>query len=399
MATVPNVQSNIQTIAQANSPFLANNGNPGTVYNMPNTGSYKPPMASALNQWALNPMESGAAATPFWQLPQQQPNAGGGNPFFVVPPLTTTTPPAIVQPPVVQPPVTPPVTTVTPPTSIVSGTAGSGGATGTGNRGELYNGLGGLPANFGNGAQGGGNRYNGGSGNTAFNLDNLDRLGTNIGVLNENGSTDWRQVFDIITEPWAQGNVWMSATDKWNPQNITELLANLALPGAGSLGMKLAEMGLLGEAAQGWAVAGNLAEVHNHITAQMPSIQESLRAAMENATNTSLANGGPTPITGQLATPNGAGSITTPWLGESAFGENMFAPTSPVTSSPFGAFTPNIPITSPYGGFDATRVDRQVDLVQGGTFASQGTGGSGAMEVLGSRMKNPTLDRLLTQAR
>ena len=73
-----------QTLAQGSSPFLANNGNPNTIYNTsPPQGGYLPPVSNAYDQWRINPLST-AAASPFGPiytapaLPFPMPNFGGG---------------------------------------------------------------------------------------------------------------------------------------------------------------------------------------------------------------------------------------------------------------------------------------------------------------------------------
>lgn len=77
-----------QTLAQGSSPFLANNGNPNTIYNTaPPQGGYLPPVSNAYDQWRINPLAT-AAASPFGPLytapalPFPMPNFGGGGGGF-----------------------------------------------------------------------------------------------------------------------------------------------------------------------------------------------------------------------------------------------------------------------------------------------------------------------------
>lgn len=73
-----------QSLAQGSSPFLANNGNPNTVYNTtPPQGGYLPPVSNAYDQWRINPL-GGYGVSPFGPLavapalPFPLPNFGGG---------------------------------------------------------------------------------------------------------------------------------------------------------------------------------------------------------------------------------------------------------------------------------------------------------------------------------
>jgi len=411
----PNVQSNIQTIAQANSPFIANNGNPGTVYNMPNTGSYKPPMASALNQWALNPMATGAAATPFWQLPQQQPN-GGGNPFFVIPPLTVTPPTTpTTQPPVVQPPVTPtvtpPLTAPTPPTSVVSGAGGTGGATGTGTRGPLYNGLTGLPADFGLS-----DMYNKGQINFGNNAGEFaSKLGGALDNIAERFSgpdgVDFKQVLDSLTEPFIQGDMYNEMLGTANWPNMVKGVLNLVVPGVGSVADFIASKipegagGILGKV-RDFFTKGDRQDAFDNLYRSMNDSANMGGDVYNNPYNsgyqsnylnfTDLNNlnkpGATVPGRWVQVVTGADGAVSNQWIP----GSDGAGP--PTTSNPFNNNTG--------GGGNGWRMDvpdastsAVTNVAGGGVFGSQGTGGSGAMEVLGSRMKNPTLDRLLTQAR
>ena len=105
---------NLQTTAQNNVPFSANNGNPYTIYNQtPQQGGYLPPVSNAYDQWRINPMQSygggmmnmgtgnmGGGSFPLVNLPNL--NGGGGtlpvlppNPNTGTPPVAPVTPPNV----------------------------------------------------------------------------------------------------------------------------------------------------------------------------------------------------------------------------------------------------------------------------------------------------------------
>lgn len=288
MATNPfNVQSFIQPLAQANTPFLANNGNPGTVYNIPATGGYVPPQSDANNNWAVNPFSNFAMPAPtsayanhrFWENLGTGGSVGTGGPRFVIPPnggggTTPPTPwPPGTQPPTTTPPTTPPGgSTTTPPT------------TGGGNPDyPLHNGPGGTwsppggtPTTHINPPTGGGKSPGYGS----FSGSVGEWLTTGAGGralgTNADGSMNWQQIIDIVSEPWLQGNMYMSQTGKWNPQNIMTALLNTVIPGSGSLMNWLADKGLLGQKAQEWVRSGQYAQLGNEVLNHLKAEQNRL---------------------------------------------------------------------------------------------------------------------------
>lgn len=278
MATLPNVQSNIQAIAQANSPFTANNGNPGTVYNMPNTGGYKAPMASALNQWALNPTGGSIYANnQFWTMPPAAGGAGQG-PFFTLPPVgTTVTPPpsVIVNPPVVPPTVTPPTT---PPYTV-----GGGGvvdpsiytqppANGGSPAGGIFNPgpLGTVVSNRGTS----GSNYTHTAPSTGF-----GGLGNALG---DSGIT-WQGVLGTVLG----ADLYDAASGKWDITNGAALALNQVFPGLGTAAQWAMNNGLLGQKLQDFAFdesyrqfearqAQNVAQAGNDAAAHMTTVTNNL---------------------------------------------------------------------------------------------------------------------------
>ena len=228
MATIPNVQSNIQTIAQANTPFLANNGNPGTVYNMPNTGSYKAPMSSAMNQWALNPTGGSIYANnPFWLGGGAPVGPGGGSPFTVTP--GSVLPPSIVIPGTT----TPPVTTVTPP--VIGPNAGVGG-TNTGGGGAVVN-YGGGVSNIG--TSGSNFTHTVGGGGSLGNIANA-LGGSNI---------SWQEVLDAFLP----GDLYDAGSGTWDISNAVAEGLNYVIPFLGDAAQWATNNGYLGQTLQDMA--------------------------------------------------------------------------------------------------------------------------------------------------
>lgn len=228
MAT-PTVQQFAQSVAQANSPFIANNGNPGTVYNMPGTGSYKPPMASALNQWALNPTPvSQYANNPFWLQTTQQPIGGMGG--FVVPPLTTI-PGSVIPNNPTTPPTTPPITTP-------NGGGGNGGSIVDPN----------YPLN------GVGNNWSGGVGPSLIGTSGSNythTVGGGGGSLSNivntvGGNFRWQDVLDAFLP----GDLYDSESGTWDLTNAVAEALNYVVPGLGDAAQFAANNGLLGQTIQ-----------------------------------------------------------------------------------------------------------------------------------------------------
>lgn len=281
----------IQTTAQQNASNAANNGNPNTVYNTSTWGYGGPPVSNAdgqfssstfspaavlqaqnlnLGGWAapqgttsdlsrLMPQlpAGGVVTTPGWSSGGGN-NGGGG----------TTTPP-----------------TTTPPTSTPV-TGGNGGAGVTDY--PLWNGPGGTWSPPGGIKPG--NVSNGGTGSNWQGTSVGEWLTTGRGGqllgMNPDGSISWQQVVDLVSEPWVQGNLYMSNTGRWNAQNIVEALANTIIPGSGNLLETLASNGVFGEQVRQWAIEGRLAEAENTMIGMMEELEAFDRADGTNYTGT-----------------------------------------------------------------------------------------------------------------
>lgn len=273
MAT--NAQSFIQPLAQGNSPFTVNNGNPNTVYNqkptgmvnfIPQTGAYLAPQSDAMNNWAVNPVPMGGVTTPFWQLP-----SGGGQPQgprLTVPPLTVDPNWVPTKPPTTPPPTTPPVT---PP--------GGGGGSSAPNIGN-----GGGQGNFGpdlwaggtTGGGGGGKVPNGGFAAIGGGLQNLS----------------WQEVLDTLIG----GDLYDSASGTWDITNSVAAALNQVFPGLGTAAQWAMNNGLLGQKLQDFAFnesyrqfearqARNVQQVSNNVSNAMEqrAIETAQRRAAERA--------------------------------------------------------------------------------------------------------------------
>ena len=345
MATNPfNVQSFIQPVAQANTPFLANNGNPGTVYNIPATGGYVPPQSDANNNWAVNPIGNFVMPTPtsayannrFWENLGTGGSVGTGGPRFVIPPNGGggTTPPT-PWPPGTQPPVTPDPPPTTPP--------GGGGTitpptTGGGNPDyPLHNGPGGTWSppggpRPGNVNTGGNNLSKPGTGPTSSIGQWLTTgQGGQLLGMNPDGTISWQQLVDLVSEPWVQGNVYMSNTGQWNPQNIVQALANTIIPGSGNLLQTLGAKGVFGETVKQWVIEGRFAEAENAMVGMMEELEAWDRADGTNYTGTNPQLGGNRG--GVPYTPWGySGNIKNPGSGVKSPGSFVKNPTGPTNS-------------------------------------------------------------------
>lgn len=344
MATTPNVQSFIQPIAQSNSPFLANNGNPGTVYNMPNTGSYKPPMASAQNQWALNPNASAYANNQFWlNAGAGTPAAGGGgSPFFTVPPLTTV-PGGVIIPGTTTPPVT------TPPLGGGTAPVGGGGGVDPG----VYNpsnptGVFGGPAGSMTGPQLPGtsfNNYTQGAGNNAGS--GINWSGGIQGILGSawqalggkpGGGMDWQQALDLVLP----GDMYNSETGRWNVGNSIIAAANAINPAIGALVQLAVDNGWAPAVLRQRIIDDGLAQANVDLRGTVSDLTAQTQAIMENRTNQTLANRAANTGANAFNNAIGAGSagLNTGW------GAGQL---SPITGLPVGTLGSS-PFDSAYNG-------------------------------------------------
>lgn len=234
------IQSLIQNLAgthtasQASVPGAANNGNPNTVYNSPSINAQGQQFSQG-----VGPAASVAGLT----LPQQ--SYGTSQPAGLDQLLTSVLPNwggntgsgtwggTVVNP------TTPPTTT--PPTT--------GGplppSTGTGYR----------PPNINTSIVGGTRGYNngwinapipiynsGGTGGTESGgyLRSPGLWGTSPGLassldLNANGTMDWQQLLDVLSEPFISGDLYNAQTNTWNAGNLAAGAGGLLGGPAGSL--------------------------------------------------------------------------------------------------------------------------------------------------------------------
>lgn len=318
MATNP---FNVQAIAQANTPFLANNGNPGTVYNIPRTGGYVPPQADANNNWAVNPFsnmylpqfQSQYANNQFWNMPNTGTPTG---PRFTMTPFTGgggvpwAPPPVVTPPPTTPPPTTPPI--VQPPQEVPipwenEGGPGGGGL-GGGSTGLDWVDLG---SGLGNVDMGGTNNPNTqvitpGLLESNPNLNNLLNM-----VTTTDGKPDWKQIIDMVSEPWIQGNLYMENSGTWNAQNIVKSLANTLIPGVGSLLAFLADKGVFGQTIKTWFFEGKVKEAMDKLQKDFDDNKSKLeREAEERANAENPFNDGYTPGEGGGSASGDVGGIS-----------------------------------------------------------------------------------------
>ena len=331
----PNVQSFIQPIAQGNTPFLANNGNPGTVYNMPGTGSYKPPMSSANNQWALNPSGSAYANDQFW-LTQPAANVGGGNPFFNNPGLTTVPGSTIIPAPPVVPPNT--TTTTTTPTTggVVNPDVYTGVSPGTGSSvGNVFNPgpLGTVVSNVGTSA----NNYTQGAGSSAGSGINwsggvqgiLGSLGSALGMKG-GGGMDWQQALDLVLP----GDLYNSETGRWNTGNAITSAASAINPLLGAIVQFAVDKGVSPAWVKQAIINDGLAQFDVDLSKNVADITARLQGTgtttgiMENRTNQTFSDRGVgnNPFYGQFQNDLRSGIDETRATIDQLIGQYNFAP-------------------------------------------------------------------------
>ena len=107
----------LQTTAQNNVPFSANNGNPYTIYNQtPQQGGYLPPVSNAYDQWRINPMQNQGGIPP---------NIGGGFPMIRLPNFSGGGGTLPVRPPISGTTIPPPIPNTVPPVITNPNTGGS----------------------------------------------------------------------------------------------------------------------------------------------------------------------------------------------------------------------------------------------------------------------------------
>lgn len=291
----------IQTTAQQNASNAANNGNPNTVYNTSTWGYGGPPVSNADVQFSTSTFSPAAVLQAqnlnlgSWQAPAgtttdlsrlmpQLPaggivtgpgwtggggNNGGGTGGGTNPPTTT-------------PPTSTPVT------------GGNGGVSDY----PLWNGPGGGWSTPGGPRPGnvntGGNNLSKPSTGPTSSIGQWLTTGQGGQLLgtNPDGSISWQQVVDLVSEPWVQGNLYMSNTGRWNPQNIVQALANTIIPGAGNLLETLGAKGVFGNTVKQWIIEGRFEEAENAMVGMMEELEAWDRADGTNYTGTNPQLGG-----------------------------------------------------------------------------------------------------------
>lgn len=209
--------TNVQEFIQNLVPTQSNNGNPNTVYNnAPPSGGAPIPVMDAFGNWSM-PTISPAATATFRRNPNAPwLNVGTGGTGINFPGL----------------PQLPPLTS-TPFTPGVPNNAGGGINPWT------------PPTQIGGGAVAGpgGGAVGGGGGRGPSIMDQLSQggiSGTQLGGFNPGSAPnygapakpiDWRQVLDVVSEPFFPGDVWLSGTNEFDFSNTLESLANqLGIP-------------------------------------------------------------------------------------------------------------------------------------------------------------------------
>lgn len=293
----------IQTTAQQNASNAANNGNPNTVYNTSAWGYGGPPVMDSNGAWSTNQFSPAAVLQAqnlnfgSWQAPAGTGSTTGGGWGNLRPVL----PPNIADPNWV--PTTPPGGggTTTPPTTTPP--TGGGGTPVTGGNGgvsdyPLWNGPGGgwsPPGGLqpGNTPTGGNNLNKPGTGPTSSIGQWLTTgQGGQLLGMNPDGTISWQQLVDLVSEPWVQGNLYMSNSGQWNPQNIVRALVNTIIPGGGNLLQTLASKGVFGETIKQWVIEGKFAEAENAMVGMMEELEAWDREDGTNHTGTNPQLGG-----------------------------------------------------------------------------------------------------------
>lgn len=241
MATQSEIQSLIQNLTglqsniQGASQFTANNGNPGTVYNLasPNVRQFNPAtgnlpaMGDALGNWAV---PAGGTLDPNILAMLQQLFTPRTSVNMTVPPLTLNplTPPAPVAP--TQPPATGPQGGGD--VNLNDGPIG----TGFGGQAGAAIGSGSVGAGGGSGSLGSGGAN--ASGNGGFYSPATGIWGEAPGLanklgFNQDGSMNWQQMLDLILP----GNLYNSQIGQWNQGNILGSIAQQLLGVTGITGL------------------------------------------------------------------------------------------------------------------------------------------------------------------
>lgn len=252
---------NLATVQPVGTPFLANNGNPNTVYNTSATPTQTAAMHNAAAVGAALPPAWGTAAqqvaTPFQSvaMPAQSAYAAPATQFWnnysgQIRPVFDLSLSGVTNPNPNWTPTTPatPTTPTNPFTPTVPNAGGTGGSDTAGR--ELP---GGETLVLSSG-------FTGGTGSTATLRDSsgnsyssrplgdvmsgmqsiIDRAASGLGFNGRDGSFDANQFVDAITEVFMPGDLYNANVGKWNALNIAKSVLNTIVPGLGKLGEWLA---------------------------------------------------------------------------------------------------------------------------------------------------------------
>lgn len=240
---------NLATPQPAGTPFLANNGNPNTVYNTAASPFAQQPAASTVAQPLATPAANLAtpfisavpAAVPASQTPFYR-NLSSISPFnFNLGDVWgssgagwgTPTPPST--PPATNP-TTPPATrpsTAAPSTGVDRVDLGSGGGSTLPPAGWTT-----VVRDRDN------NQWVMPDANSARNMleGTLRSIAEGFGANGfDEGRFDWNQFIDALSEPFLQGNLYNENVGRWNGLNVLEAVINQVLPGV-NLGAALTSM-------------------------------------------------------------------------------------------------------------------------------------------------------------
>lgn len=250
---------NLATPQPVGTPFLANNGNPNTVYNTPATPTQTAAMHNAAAVGAALPQPTIPMASPFGATPVAA-NSGYAPPATQfwnnytgqVRPVFDLSMSGVSNPNTGWTPVTPatppPATGGTAPPPAGGGTGGngmtSGGAGGPfggglfGGSGVTVVGTGFTDANTGATLQdGNGNRVSTRPLNSVMSGLNsvVDRATSGLGFNGRDGNFDVNQFLDAITQVILPGDLYNSNVGKWNTLNIAKAVLNSFVPKLGNL--------------------------------------------------------------------------------------------------------------------------------------------------------------------
>lgn len=316
MADQSNIQSLVQSLAQANPSSAVNNGNPNTIYNVaPVEWGYVPPQQDASGNWQIQKprvyektdwnaliTDVGGPLKAIWDKP-------------IISPITQ-------QP--VQPIPTNPWQGVPTPqggsTGPIGGAGGGGFGGGGGGAGGGWGGGVAPGAGAGMGSGGGGTPGAGANYGASGLWGASPALAAALG-LNTNGGVGWQQALDVLSEPFIQGNLYNSQTGTFNWGNAAEglggmpvraikTLANLFAPGKWDATLNPDQVQNQLSTSLNKAMAKNANNVGEKTDAKIKKIAEEalvkLGAGQGNGGQT-----GPTNVFGQVRDP---GNLLNTWV-------------------------------------------------------------------------------------